>query len=104
MTGTVVVCFRREAVLLGPASTAVQRAGPGRRGRPCRQADGQVRRKVSQTETALPVRREARGGGNTMVGKSCILMVLVARFHTYVDVCGGGRVGEGKGRNRSLCT
>lgn len=39
--------FFREAVLLGPSSTAVQRAGAGGRGGPCQQADGQVCRKVS---------------------------------------------------------
>lgn len=46
-------------MLLGPASTAVQRAGSRRSGRSCQQADGQVCRKVS-TETALPVREGAK--------------------------------------------
>lgn len=46
-------------MLLGPASTAVQRAGSSRSGRSCQQADGQVCRKVS-TKTALPVREGAK--------------------------------------------
>lgn len=40
-------------MLLGPASTAVQRAGAGRSGRSCQQADGQVCSEVS-AEPALP--------------------------------------------------
>lgn len=52
-------------MLLGPASTAVQRAGTGRSGRSCQQADGQVCRKVS-TETALPVREGANNGGKIL--------------------------------------
>ena len=52
-------------MLLGPASAAVQRAGAGRSGRSCQQADGQVCRKVS-TETALPVREGANNGGKTL--------------------------------------
>lgn len=67
-------CFFREAVLLGPASTAVQRAGTCRSGRPCQQADGQVCCKVS-TETALPV-----SDGKTMVGNSWALIVLRSIF------------------------
>lgn len=51
----VVVFVFREAMLLGPASAAVQRAGTRCSGRPCQQADGQVCCKVS-TEAALPVR------------------------------------------------
>lgn len=59
------VCVFREAVFLGPASTAVQRASSGRSGRSCQQADGQVCRKVS-AETALPVGEGANNGGKIL--------------------------------------
>lgn len=76
-------CFVfREAMLLGPASTAVQRAGSGRSGRSCQQADGQVCRKVS-IETALPVRK-----AKTMVGKCWALIVRQAIF-THSEWGGG---------------
>lgn len=67
----------REAMLLGPASTAVQRAGAGRSGRPCQQADGQVCRKVS-TETALPVREGTNNGGKILGPNSPPI-----HFHTF---------------------
>lgn len=60
-----VVCVFREAVFLGPASTAVQRASSGRSGGSCQQADGQVCRKVS-AETALPVGEGANNGGKIL--------------------------------------
>lgn len=59
------VCIFREAVFLGPATTAVQRASSGRSGRSCQQADGQVCRKVS-VETALPVGEGANNGGKIL--------------------------------------
>lgn len=71
----------REAVLLGSAATAVQRASAGRSGRSCQQADGQVCCKVSP-ETALPVRQ-----GKTMVGKSWDLIVRRSIF-THSESCG----------------
>lgn len=82
--GTIYCCcfVFREAMLLGPASAAVQRAGTGRSGRSCQQADGQVCRKVS-TETALPVRK-----AKTMVGKSWALIVRRAIF-THSEWGGG---------------
>lgn len=52
-------------MLLGPASAAVQRAGSGRSGRSCQQADGQVCCKVS-AETALPVQEIANNSGKIL--------------------------------------
>lgn len=60
-----VVCVSREAVFLGPASTALQRASSGRSGRSCQQADGQVCCKVS-AETALPAGKGANNGGKIL--------------------------------------
>lgn len=76
-------CFAsREAMLLGLASAAVQRASAGRSGRSCQQADGQVCSKVS-TEMIFPVRHS-----KTMVGKSWALIVRWSIF-THSDWGGG---------------
>lgn len=73
----VVVFAFREAVLLGPASTAVQRAGAGRGGRSCQQADGQVCCKVS-AEPALPGRAGWNNGGKILGPNSPLI-----HFHTF---------------------
>lgn len=79
-------CFAfREAMLLGLASAAVQRASAGRSGRSCQQADGQVCGKVS-TEMIFPVRHS-----KTMVGKSWALIVRWSIF-THSDWGGGWQI------------
>lgn len=64
-------------MFLGPSSTAVQRAGIGRSGRSCQQADGQVCCKVS-AETALPVQEGTNNGGKILGPNSPLI-----HFHTF---------------------
>lgn len=61
----IVALLCREAMLLGLASAAVQRASTGRSGRSCQQADGQVCCKVSTT-TVFPVGAGADNGGKIL--------------------------------------